>query len=89
MNVGVRPTGPGGTYTRQDHLREAGYAFVTAVLLVTLILADGALVNRFNDGRLDGLYAGVFVAAWLGALLAAVACVAYLLQAALARKRPR
>jgi len=89
MNIGVRPTGPGGTYTRQDHVRQAGYAFGTVVVLVALILADAAMIHWLHGDRLDGLYAGVFVAAWLGALLAAVACVAYLVQAALARKGPR
>jgi uncharacterized membrane protein YidH (DUF202 family) len=89
MNIGVRPTGPDGTYTRRDHLREAGYAFGVVLVLVALLLADAAFSHWFNHDRIDGLYAGVLVAASLGMLVAGVACLAYLLQAAFTRKGRR
>ena len=78
----LRPTGPNGTFTRKDHLRGAGLAAVVAVGLLALASLVALLAQAFNDGHLDGVYAGVVVACTLGFFLALAACGVSLLRAA-------
>jgi len=81
MRIGVKPTGPDGTFTRGDHLRGAGLsarvAFGLLVLMVIAVLMSGE--------KLDGIYAGIMVMCSLGLLMAGVSCLASLLRAAVGK----
>jgi hypothetical protein len=53
-SYGVRPTGPGGQFTRRNHLTAAGLSVVLALALFALALAAQALVDRYpNNSRLN------------------------------------
>ena len=85
--IGIRPTGPDGTYTRGDHVRGASLAAIVAVGLIVLADLTTWLAQALNHGHLDGIYAGVVVACILGSLVALAACAASLLRAAIGAKR--
>ena len=83
--IGVTPTGPDGTFTRKDHLRGAGRAAATTfgLALVGTIAVDAGSASNVG---ISGVYAGVFIMCGLGCMLTFVACLAALVQAAVAKK---
>lgn len=77
--LGVRPTGPNGTFTRKDHLRSAIWYAVVTVALWGVVLFDHA----FDE---HGLVGWVGLLALIASLLAVAGSVAALVSAALGRK---
>ena len=77
--LSVRPTGPGGTFTRKDHLRSAAWYALATVLLVLVALFDHALDQH-------GLIGWVGLLAIVASLLTIAGSLAALLSAALGRK---
>jgi hypothetical protein len=46
-SYGVRPSGPRGVRTRRDHLRSAGLAATTAIVLMATSMAAGVATDKF------------------------------------------
>jgi hypothetical protein len=75
----VRPTGPGGIFTRRDHLRSAAWYALVTVLLALVVLFDNALDQH-------GLIGWVGLLALVASLFTIAGSLAALLSAALGRK---
>ncbi len=85
MHVGARPSGPDGSFTRRDHLKNAGYAALTACGLVVAIWMTALAARWFNAGHLDGVYAGVVVGCIVGLCPSGLGCLLSLGKALVAR----
>jgi len=77
--LSVRPTGPGGTFTRRDHVRSATWYALVTIGLWEVVLFDHA----FDHYGLIG-WAGLL--ALIASLLTLAGSIAALVMAALGRK---
>lgn len=81
MRIGVKPTGPDGTFTRLDHLRGAGLAAIVGVVLIMISWGVIFIGDRLGHGKPPGWMLGTMIFCSLGLILAFAWCVVSLIRA--------
>jgi hypothetical protein len=84
---GVRPTGPDGTWTRRDRLREAGYSSTVALFLLGLAWIGVEIEQRTLNGSSLNMVGGFLLL--LGALGLVMAILTALISLGKAAMTPR
>ena len=83
---GIQPTGPGGIWTRRDHLRAAGFSGTVALLLLGAVWLGVTIEERTQNGStLNLLASGLLFLGAIGMLMACASALLSLMKAAVAR----
>jgi hypothetical protein len=84
---GVQPTGPHGTWTRQDHLRAAGYSGTVALFLLGLAWIGGEIEQHTPNGSALDMFGGfLLLLGAIGLVMAILTALMSLGKAAMTRR---